>query len=146
MPPLFLTPNQFKKSFDLIPRLRISIVVLNKRDQFLLTRRGTSPEEGKWHIPGAFLLKNETIQECIARIGVEELGFTLSSNDCRLATVEEDLLHDPRGHVVHIVYKYRLLRDVSLKPWGESAEMNFFSSIPQDMGFHFGEILGKWYN
>jgi len=146
MPPLFLTPRQFKSSFNVVPRLMINILVLNKLDQFLLTRRGIEPEIGKWQVPGSFLLKNETIQECVARIGVEELGFTLSSNDCRLASFEEDLTQDPRGHVVHVVYKYRVLRDISLKPWGESAEMTFFSSIPQNMGFHYSEILKKWYN
>lgn len=146
MPPLFLTAKQFKKSFDLAPRLIIDILVLNKFDQFLLTRRGTPPEIGKWQIPGSFLLKDETMQECVGRIGVEELGFTLSYNDCRLASVQEDLTQDLRGHVVHIIYKYRLLRDISLRPWGESTEMAFFSSIPQDMGFHYSEILKKWYN
>ena len=146
MPSILLTPRQFKSSFNLVPRLMIDILVLNKLDQFLLTRRGIEPEIGKWQIPGSFLLKNETIQECVARIGVEELGFTLSSNDCRLASFEEDLAQDPRGHVVHVIYKYRLLRDISLKPWGESAEMAFFSSIPTDMGFHYSEILKKWYN
>jgi 8-oxo-dGTP diphosphatase len=146
MPPLLLTPRQFKTSFNLVPKLMINILVLNKLDQFLLTRRGIEPEIGKWQIPGSFLLKGETVQECVARIGVEVLGFTLSSNDCRLALFEEDLVKDPRGHVVHVIYKYRVLRDISLKPWGESAEMAFFSSIPQDMGFHYGEILKKWYN
>ena len=146
MPPLFLTARQFKRSFDLVPRLIIDIIVLNKQDQFLLIRRGIEPEVGKWQVPGTFLQKDETIQECVARIGVEELGFSLSSNDCRLASVEEDLSSDPRGHVVHTIYKYRLLRDISLKPWGESLEMGFFSSIPPDMGFAYGKILKKWYN
>ena len=146
MPPLLLTPRQFRNSFNRVPRLIIDILVLNKKNQFLLTRRGIEPEAGKWQVPGSFLLKDETLQECIARIGVEELGFSLSSNDCRLASVEEDLSSDPRGHVVHIIYKYRLLRDISLKPWGESLEMGFFSSIPPDIGFHYKEILKKWYN
>lgn len=146
MPPLHLTEKQFKISFDLAPRLIIDILVLNKQDQFLLTRRGIEPEIGKWQMPGTFLQKDETIQECIGRIGVEELGFSLSSNDCRLASVEEDLMQDERGHVLHVIYKYRLLRDISLKPWGDSLEMGFFSAIPADMGFRYGEMLKKWYN
>lgn len=146
MPPLLLTEKQFTDSFDLVPRLKINVLVVNKLNQFLLTRRAIEPELGKWQIPGVFLLKDESIQDCIARIGIEELGFTLSANDCRLSALEEDLEHDIRGHVLHAVYKYRLLRDISLKPWGESVEMGFFSSPPQDMGFHYAEILKKWYN
>ena len=146
MPPLFLTVKQFNKSFDLAPRLRVGIIVLNRQSKFLLTRRGIEPDKGKWQIPGSFLLKNESIHDCVSRIGMEELGFTLSANDCRLASVEEDLVQDSRGHVVHAIYKYRLLRDISLKPWGDSVEMAFFSSIPADIGFHYGEILEKWYN
>jgi len=143
---LYLDDKQFTESFLLVPRVAIDVLILNKSNQFLLTRRGIEPELGKWHIPGGFLLKGESIVERIERIGVEELGFTISANDCRLAQVSDNLDADPRGHIVDIVYKCRVLRDILLKPWGDSVELGFFNNIPKDIGFNHAQILSKWYN
>lgn len=146
MSTLYLNEEQFVKSFELAPRVAINLLVLNRQNQFLLARRAIEPAKGKWHIPGSFLLKNEPIGACLERIAAEELGFPISSNDCRLADVSENVDADPRGHVVDIVYKYRLLKAIWLKPWGNSAELAFFNTIPQDMGFNHKQILSRWYN
>lgn len=146
MSPLYLDNEQFIQSFKHVPRLAINLLILNRQNQFLLTRRAIEPEKGKWHLPGCFLLKEEKIDTCLERIATEELGFPISANDCRLADVSENLEQDPRGHIVDVIYKYRLLKAIWLKPWGSSAELAFFNSIPPEMGFNHGQILSKWYN
>lgn len=143
---LFLTPKQFTASFAHVPRVALVLLIVNRQNQFLLTKRAIEPGSGMWHLPGSFLLKDEQIAQCLERIGPQELGFTLSAKDCRLVHVSENLESDPRGHVIDIIYKYRLLREISLSAWGDSAELGFFFTIPQGVGFNHVEILQKWYN
>ena len=141
----YITEKKFADTFKDAPRVALVLFIRNKKDELLLVRRGLPPEDKKWSLPGAFLLKDETIAECINRIAVEKLGIELSKNDCRVMDAVE-YMDDPRGHVVQIVYKYRMLRDILLKPWGESAELAYFGTIPDEMAFNHAEIVQRWYN
>ena len=143
MDPLYLEPEDFKKSFDLAPRVAINLFVVNKANQFLLTKRTAPPHAGEWHLPGSFVLKYETVDACIERLAASELGFTVSAKDCYLKLVHDNIDADPRGHVIDIVYRYRVLRDIVLTSWGDSAEMGFFTTIPDGVGFNHAEILKK---
>jgi ADP-ribose pyrophosphatase YjhB (NUDIX family) len=139
--PLFLSQGDFIKSFAQVPRVACNLFIVDRDDRFLLTKRGIEPERGKWHLPGSFLLKYESIAQCLERIASSELGFLVSSRDCRLKIVHENIGCDPRGHIIDVVYKYRLLKDVILKGWGDSLSMAFFTNSPPDMGFNHEQIL-----
>ncbi len=138
----YLSEKKFLETFENSPRIAIVLLIRNKKDEILLVRRGLPPDESLWSLPGAFLLKKETMAECAHRIAVEKLGIELSLNDCRLHDVVE-YMKDPRGHVVQVVYKYRMLRDILLKPWGESSELAYFGTLPPDMAFNHKEIVGE---
>lgn len=141
----YLSEKSFIETFKKSPRMAVVLLIRNKNEELLLVRRGLPPCENMWSMPGAFLLRNESISDCIKRIAVEKLGIEISQNDCRILDASE-YMADPRGHVVQIVYKYRLLRDILLKPWGESSELAYFGTPPSDLAFNHKEILGKWYN
>lgn len=143
MEPLYLEDDDFNKSFELAPRVACNLFVVDREDRFLLTRRALEPERGKWHLPGSLLLKHETIDQCLVRTAAQELGFPISARDCRLKIVHENISGDPRGHIINLTYKYRLLKDVLMTPWGDSSEMALFTHIPEDLGFNHAEILKK---
>jgi len=141
----YLSEEKFAETFKSTPRMAIVLFIRNVKNELLLVRRGTAPHQDLWSLPGAFLLKKETLAECVNRIAIEKLGIELSKNDCRVMDVVE-YMDDPRGHVVQIVYKYRMIRDILLKPWGESAEIAYFGTMPPNMAFNHKEIIDKWYN
>src|SRR5579862_7988377 len=99
--------DEFLESFKNVPRFAISLLIINSSNDFLLTRRNIQPEMGKWHLPGGFLLKNETFTDCITRILDKEIGIRLSVAPT-LLFVSEDLDKDPRGHVVESIYKAQI--------------------------------------
>jgi 8-oxo-dGTP diphosphatase len=136
----YLSEEEFVESFSIAPRIALVMSVRNKNNELLLVRRSQPPEEGKWSLPGAFLLKHETIADCLKRIAIEKIGIEVSKNDCRVSDVFE-YLDDPRGHVVQVVYKYRLLRDILLKPWGESSEMSYFGTLPKESDIAFNHLV-----
>lgn len=64
----------------------------------LLVRRGEHPFLGKWALPGGFLRKDETIEECALREIFEETN--VSPTALMLVDVFSDTDRDPRGRVI----------------------------------------------
>lgn len=51
----------FLKTFKLAPRAAVSLLIKNNQGQILLTKRLKPPFANYWHLPGSFIIKNETI-------------------------------------------------------------------------------------
>lgn len=64
----------------------------------LLVRRGEYPFLGKWALPGGFLRKDETVEECALREIKEETNVLPSA--LMLVDVFSDVERDPRGRVI----------------------------------------------
>ena len=94
----------------------------------LYTKRDVEPFMGLWHLPGSFLLKGETVDECVKRLASEELGLKVVGSSFKLRYLDEDL-QEPRGHVVHLVYEVRVKKsDIE-----EGENKRFFFEPPKDM-------------
>ena len=64
----------------------------------LLIQRGVHPYKGCWALPGGFVRKGETLEECAMREVTEETGIT---PDARMpAAVFSNLGRDPRGWII----------------------------------------------
>jgi len=129
----------FLKTFEYAPRLAISLVVVNKKNEVLLARRAIPPKIGTWHLPGAFVLKGELLAQCVKRISKKELGLSVDPKKAKLMGVFDNLHNDPRGHVVEVIYKFtaKTLPTVTK----ETKEVKFFRKIPASIGFNQGDTL-----
>lgn len=138
--PTKLPIEEFLETFEKVPRFAISLIIIDRKGRVLLTRRSIDPERGKWHLPGSFLLKNESLEECQKRILRTELGVD-DDSEFTLVTNSEDLYKDPRGHVIDAIYKLEVNELFVPKPTDETSEIKFFDKIPQDLGFNHKELL-----
>ncbi len=129
----------FLKTFDYAPRLAISLVVLNARGEVLLARRAIAPGVGSWHLPGGFILKGESFQQCIQRLVRKELGLKMSAKLAKQTGAFENLHKDPRGHVVDLIYILKV--SAAPRPTKETQEIKFFKKLPAVIGFGHGDIL-----
>lgn len=132
----------FVKSFDLVPRVALSLIITDPQNKVLLAKRAIPPFPGSWHIPGSFLLKDESIKDCLTRVAKKELGFLLNVKNIKLLGVFEDLDKDPRGHVIDIIYCYTL-ENIKIKQVGDSKEIRLFAKLPSNISFNHREILTK---
>lgn len=132
----------FLKSFAFVPRIAINLILTNSRNAVLLTQRQKPPFSGRWHFPGSFLLKTETLADCLKRVAKDELGLVINPDKAYLLGVFENLTSDPRGHIVDILYGYRLIGRQP-KAVGDTKAVSFFSRLPEDIGFNHGETLKK---
>lgn len=133
----------FLETFKFAPRPAVSLLIENNERYVLLTKRLKPPFANYWHLPGSFIVKNETIGECIRRIAKEELGIKVKHVKPKLSGVFENLDKDPRGHVIDIIYAIKLSRTIEPKPIGYTKEIKFFKKLPTNIGFNHHETLAK---
>ncbi len=131
----------FLKTFQYVPRLAISLIVKNNRGEILLTKRAIPPMKNYWHLPGSFLLKNETIKSCINRILKNELSLKAKKSPNKFIGVFENINNDPRGHVVDAVYQLRMQKNFKNFKNKESKEAKFFDKLPTGIVFNHRNII-----
>ena len=91
----------------------VDVVILTMDEgvlHILLVRRGQSPFEGMWAIPGGFKRPTETLDEAAKRELVEETGVDVASLLTQFGAYG-DPGRDPRMNVVTVAY-LAVLRDV----------------------------------
>jgi len=101
-------PTQFPRF-----AVTVDIVILTMSFEVphvLLVRRGQSPFEGMWAVPGGFKRPNETLDEAARRELSEETGVDATSSLTQLRAYG-DPARDPRMNVVTVAY-LAVLRDV----------------------------------
>ncbi len=131
-----LSKIDFLKSLELSPRLTIELLVFNSKNQILLIKRQSTPFINFWHVPGGFLLKNETINRCIHRIAYDEIGINIIGNKTKFVGVFETPKGDPRGHIIHYVVKMKIRKDTNI-----SDKYQFFSKLPKVIPYQKKFIL-----
>ncbi len=92
-----------------IRRLFQSILLLKHKGKVLLGKRVNKPAQGYWFTLGGRVLKNETIQNAIQRIGKLELGI-IQVNNPKFIGVFEHLYDDSifnavSTHYVNLAYE-----------------------------------------
>lgn len=127
-----LTYAKFLESLRLCPRLTVELLIENNKKEILLLKRTSPPFKNYWHLPGGFLLKGESIEQCIKRISNEEVCSTLYKKDGKFVTLFENLYSDPRGHLLHYIIKFKsgksFLETLTPLPKGNK---QFFKMLPK---------------
>jgi len=106
--PQKLSREDFLKSFKLAPRLAIELLFENQKSELLLLKRDKEPFTGMWHLPGGFLLKDESINDCIIRLAKDELNLVINPKQTKRLGLFETLNGDPRGHILHHPVKVKI--------------------------------------
>lgn len=134
--------KEFLESFRKVPRAAVSIEIVNRRKQILLTKRKENPFKDFWHLPGSFIFRKESIKECIKRILKEELGYK-NNFSFEQFFISEDIDRDPRGHVLDLIYKVKINSSVPLTLTPRTKEFKYFDKLPSDIGFNHADVLKK---
>lgn len=133
MVPRKLSYKNFLKSLELCPRLTVELLVENRSREIILVKRDRPPFENYWHVPGGFLLKGETIEECSQRLSKEELGIEIGKG--KFLGIFENINGDPRGHILHYVLKFKT-RDIL-------TSHHFFKNLPESIIPFHKDFLNK---
>ena len=93
----------------LTPMINVDLLIVNERNEKLLTWREDQFYGPGWHIPGGIIRFKELTETRISKVAELELGTTVSS-ELRPLLVREIMNHDRdiRGHFISMVYKCKL--------------------------------------
>ncbi|MEE9353697.1 MAG: NUDIX hydrolase [Candidatus Thorarchaeota archaeon] len=83
------------------PALTVDVVVI-EGNKILLVKRGQSPHQGEWALPGGFVEYGETSEAAAKREVQEETGIAIELS--AIMGVYSDPDRDPRGHTVSVVF------------------------------------------
>jgi len=103
-------------------QVTVDVVIFALRDgvlQVLLIQRGIPPFEGRWALPGGFVLEHESVDEAARRELEEETGVRDVYLE-QLYTFGEPN-RDPRGRVVTVAYYALLTTDAATPVAGTDA-------------------------
>jgi len=97
-------------------------VVLNKKNQILLVKRGVEPQKGKWCLPGGFTELGESLQECCLRELFEETNL-----NGRIERIVNSYLSSSTEYDSVIVTGF-LIKDIknTPKPGDDAEELAYF--------------------
>ena len=90
----------------------------------LLIRRGEHPYLGQWALPGGFLRRNETVEECALRELREETG--LEAVSMLSVDVFSDPGRDPRGWIVSCGFASVITEEAAVLGGSDAAEARWF--------------------
>ncbi len=89
------------------PSLTVDAIIEYPDDRVVLIRRGIPPFEGRWALPGGFVVTGETVEDACIREVKEECRIDVDLDG--ILGVYSDPERDPRRHTVSVTFraKYR---------------------------------------
>jgi|ADurb_Cas_03_Slu_FD_contig_31_2656364_length_765_multi_3_in_0_out_0_1 8-oxo-dGTP diphosphatase len=116
------------------------IVLVDGR--IVLIRRGREPEKGKYALPGGFVEHGERVEECVVREVREETG--LRTEPLELMGVYSDPSRDPRGHILSMVFRMRVLGgELGAGDDAEGASLFDLDALPE-LAFDHARIIADY--
>jgi 8-oxo-dGTP diphosphatase len=108
-------------------RVTVDLVIFTIRDaalQILLIERGAPPFQGRWALPGGFILEGESLEAAAQRELAEETGVTDLYLEQLYTFGDPD--RDPRGRVVTVAYYALVAGDRELRAGSDAEAARWF--------------------
>ena len=119
----------FKTVVDSTPLVSIDIL-LKKDNKVLLGRRVNKPAQGYFFSIGGRINKNETIDNAMARVALNELNIYLKSKPAFIGVFEhfydDSMYENVSTHYVNLAYEYEV-EEIPNLPTEQHSEYQWFS-------------------
>lgn len=143
----------------LIPIPNVDLLIVNQKNQILLSWREDSFFESSWHIPGGCMHYGESFENCLQATAKRELGVDITWDEEPIAVRnvirgmnEQQLFPRERGHNVAILFRCFLCQplDESLltdTSGLQNGKLKWFDKLPQNfmtIQHVYDEVLTQW--
>nr|MDO8079199.1 NUDIX domain-containing protein [Candidatus Freyarchaeota archaeon] len=128
--------NRLEKS-EVYVKVDVCIFAINEDLKVLLIKRSIPPDKEVWALPGAFVKKEETLEEASIRVLKKKAGIFENLYLEQLYTYGE-IERDPRGRVITVAY-FALVDSEKIKI-SENADWHSVYELPS-LAFDHGKIV-----
>jgi ADP-ribose pyrophosphatase YjhB (NUDIX family) len=127
-----LPQAEYEAIYSRVPRLTVEVVIASAHG-VLLTRRGTGPCQGLWHIPGGTVRFGEPLTDAVRRVARQELGVDVTAG--RFLGYIEYPSHLARGldWPVGLAFKTEPVTLADARSLAGPDAAGWFSRLPDDM-------------
>lgn len=117
-----------------IPIINIDLFIVDAQNRILLSWRDDEFCGKGWHVPGGVIKVKETIDECIRRVSLRELGCEVSfnPNPTVMQHIEDQ---ETRGHFISLIFLCMLPKNYTLisKRYNEVGYLQWHDAYPKDI-------------
>lgn len=128
--------EQYKRLIEVLPILCVDVVITNSSGKYLLLKRANQPRKGQWWVIGGRVLKEETLEQAVARKVWQESALKIQIL-YPIGYYEEFSLDNPFGlstpyHAVSIVFEAVVEDGVDIKLDEQSVAWKFSEELPAE--------------
>lgn len=120
------------------PKPTCGAIIINKKGQVLLCKRGTEPQKDKWDTVGGFVDINETLEEAMIREIKEELSVTVTDYVYFRSYYDRYYFAKDNYYTLGMVFIVRITGDEPIQPADDASEVKWFdvNDLPfEEAGF-----------
>ena len=123
-----MTSDSFREFGKSFPFSVVEIIIRDKNNRFLLTKRAITPYKNKWHFPGGVVERNTSLEKMVKIVAKRELNVNVKID--KFVGVYESIL--PERHDISHLYIVHITKgDIKLDY--QSTEAKFFDKIPKNI-------------
>lgn len=126
-----LSHKEFVNIYSKVPKLSVDVNIITDKG-IILTKRTIEPANGKWHVPGAVLLKGEDLRTGAKRIAKEELGIEVVI-DKMLGVIEYQFKNYPRQDIAIAFLAHPKNKNFTIKIDNHANNAGIFKKLPSNM-------------
>ena len=153
-----LSEDLFLLVSSLVPLPNVDLLVTDKDNRILLTRRNDEFFQKSWHIPGGTMRYGESFDTAIRKTAQRELGCTIEYNPTPIAVRNvirgqnlKQRFPRERGHNVAILFRCFLPENYVIDNRERSEDDNgyikWFEKLPDNfmkIQYVYKDVLGEW--
>jgi len=93
-----LVPEKYIKAIELTQLVSLDLILIDRDFRVLVGKRKNNPAKGYWFVPGSRLYKNQTWQDQLKRVSLDEVGHELTVTQSTLIGVYDHMYNSNFGN------------------------------------------------
>lgn len=135
-----LSYEEFKSIYSRVPRLCVDVVIVVDGG-VVLTLRSIKPYLDHWHLPGGTVYMNESIEEAVKRVVLEEVGVVVEIDKfLNYLEFPSERIEAEFGRTVSLAFLVHIVSG-KLRGGEQGEQVKIFKNAPEKIVPEHGKFL-----
>lgn len=138
-----LTQQEFEQIYAKVPRLNVEVIIKSDKG-VLLTKRSIPPFMGTWHIPGGTVYMQESLEDAVSRVAMNELSVKVNIIKLLGHITYPDMYEASFGWPVGIAFLCEINGDNIPQPSEQGEEIAWYKELPVNTFPHQAKAINTF--